>query len=75
MDRRYFIKSSGIALASFGVMTAAPSFLQRALAETGKSGRRKTLIAIFQRGAVITPNEANAMPLDLMKYLLFIKTS
>jgi uncharacterized protein (DUF1501 family) len=52
MNRRYFIKSSGIALASFGVMTAAPSFLQRALAETGKSGRRKTLIAIFQRGAV-----------------------
>jgi uncharacterized protein (DUF1501 family) len=55
MNRRYFIKSGGIALASFGVMTSAPSFLQRALAEgidqtTG--GRRKTLIAIFQRGAV-----------------------
>src|SRR5438093_1226023 len=52
MNRRYFIKSSGIALASFGVMTSAPSFLKRALAETSTEGRRKTLIAIFQRGAV-----------------------
>src|SRR5438445_9888747 len=52
MNRRYFIKSSGIALASFGVMTSAPSFLKRALAETIAGGRRKTLIAIFQRGAV-----------------------
>src|SRR5260370_2172606 len=55
MNRRYFIRSGSIALASFGVMTSAPSFLSRALAEavdkvTG--GRRKTLIAIFQRGAV-----------------------
>src|ERR1051325_8860901 len=55
MDRRYFIKSGSIALASFGMVTAAPSFLKRALATTldGASGaRRKTLIAIFQRGAV-----------------------
>lgn len=55
MDRRYFIKSGSIALASFGMVTAAPSFLQRALASTldNPSGaRRKTLIAIFQRGAV-----------------------
>jgi uncharacterized protein (DUF1501 family) len=55
MNRRYFIKGSGIALASFGVMTAAPTFLKRALAETMDTvtgGRRKTLIAIFQRGAV-----------------------
>src|SRR5437016_9346332 len=52
MNRRYVIKSSGIALASFGVMTSAPSFLKRALAETSTGGRRKTLIAIFQRGAV-----------------------
>jgi len=52
MNRRYFIKSSGIALASFGVMTSAPSFLKRALAEKIAGGRRKTLIAIFQRGAV-----------------------
>jgi uncharacterized protein (DUF1501 family) len=52
MNRRYFIKSGSIALASFGVMTTAPSFLKRALAESLENGKRKTLIAIFQRGAV-----------------------
>jgi uncharacterized protein (DUF1501 family) len=55
MNRRYFIKSGGIALASFGLMTATPTFLRRAVAETIDKitgGRRKTLIAIFQRGAV-----------------------
>lgn len=55
MNRRYFIKSGSIALASFGVMTSTPTFLKRALAEavdTVTGGRRKTLIAIFQRGAV-----------------------
>src|ERR1044071_4970640 len=55
MDRRYFIKSGSIALASFGMVTAAPSFLKRALAttlDTPSGARRKTLIAIFQRGAV-----------------------
>jgi len=53
MNRRYFIKSGSIALASFGVMATAPSFLKRALAESvSNTGRRKTLIAIFQRGAV-----------------------
>jgi uncharacterized protein (DUF1501 family) len=56
MNRRYFIKSGGVALASFGLVSAAPSFLQRvALAQTHdglRRGRRKTLIAIFQRGAV-----------------------
>jgi uncharacterized protein (DUF1501 family) len=56
MNRRFFIKSGGVALASFGVMNAAPSFLQRAVfAQTREritGGRRKTLIAIFQRGAV-----------------------
>ncbi|MDX6530164.1 MAG: hypothetical protein QOH41_2454 [Blastocatellia bacterium] len=55
MNRRYFIKSGGVALASFGLMTSTPTFLRRALAETIEQvtgGRRKTLIAIFQRGAV-----------------------
>src|SRR5689334_14611852 len=53
MNRRYFIKSGGIALASFGVMASAPSFLKRTLAESlNATARRKTLIAIFQRGAV-----------------------
>ena len=55
MNRRYFIKSGGIALASFGMLTSTPTFLRRALAETVDKvtgGRCKTLIAIFQRGAV-----------------------
>src|SRR5436190_22764788 len=54
MNRRYFIKSGSIALATFGVMHAAPSFVRRALAQglNSTGGRRKTLIAIFQRGAV-----------------------
>ena len=56
MKRRYFIKSGGVALASFGLMSAAPSFLQRvALGQNRErlnGGRPKTLIAIFQRGAV-----------------------
>ena len=55
MNRRYFIKSGGIALASFGLMTSTPTFLRRAMADTidkVTGGRRKTLIAIFQRGAV-----------------------
>ncbi|MDT4968706.1 MAG: hypothetical protein QOJ64_3443 [Acidobacteriota bacterium] len=56
MNRRFFLKSSGIALASVGAMGNIPSFLQRtALAQTVNQvtgGRRKTLIAIFQRGAV-----------------------
>lgn len=56
MNRRFFIRSGGVALASFGLMNAAPSFLQRVvLGQTRErltGGRRKTLIAIFQRGAV-----------------------
>ncbi len=52
MDRRFFLKNSGIALASLGVATASPTFLTRTLAQTGKSGRKKLLVAIFQRGAM-----------------------
>ncbi|MFL6229994.1 MAG: DUF1501 domain-containing protein [Pyrinomonadaceae bacterium] len=60
MNRRFFLKSGGVALASLGAVTVVPSFLQRAaLAQTANqitgglaTGRRKTLIAIFQRGAV-----------------------
>jgi uncharacterized protein (DUF1501 family) len=55
MDRRYFLKSSGITLASFGLMAAAPSFLhQFASAQTVAKGygKKKTLVTIFQRGAV-----------------------
>ena len=56
MNRRFFIKSGGVALASIGISLSAPSFLERvALAQTRErvtGGRRKTLVAIFQRGAV-----------------------
>ncbi len=56
MNRRFFLKSSGIALATIGLTSAAPSFLQRTVLAQGVNGltggRRKTLIAIFQRGAV-----------------------
>jgi uncharacterized protein (DUF1501 family) len=54
MDRRFFIRSGSVALASFGLMSATPSFLQRAVLGQGRDRRvrGKTLIAIFQRGAV-----------------------
>src|SRR6266498_2995469 len=56
MNRRFFIRSGGVALASFGLMNVAPSFLQRTVLGQSREritgGRRKTLIAIFQRGAV-----------------------
>ena len=51
VTRRFFLKSSGLALATFA---AAPSFLKRAaLAQTvGGAGKdRPIIIAIFQRGA------------------------
>jgi uncharacterized protein (DUF1501 family) len=47
-DRRFFLKSSGLALAGLGF---APGFLRRALAATDP-GRRRVLVTIFQRGAV-----------------------
>ncbi|CAN5587945.1 DUF1501 domain-containing protein [soil metagenome] len=55
MDRRYFLKSSGIGLASFGLMSVAPNFLHQfanAQTLTGSYGKKKVLITIFQRGAV-----------------------
>src|SRR2546426_3546279 len=52
ISRRYFLKSGGMALASFAAM---PRFLVRtALAEKNAGGREKDrpiVIAIFQRGA------------------------
>jgi uncharacterized protein (DUF1501 family) len=54
MDRRYFLKASGIGLASFGFMAAAPDFLHQFA--SGASGvgyeKKKVLVTIFQRGAV-----------------------
>ncbi len=56
MNRRFFLRSGGIALASIGVSLSAPSFLERAVLAASRDritgGRRKTLVAIFQRGAV-----------------------
>ena len=56
INRRAFIRSGSITLASFGLLPAAPSFLQRAVLGQGsarqRGGRRKTLIVIFQSGAV-----------------------
>ncbi|MCM3870276.1 MAG: DUF1501 domain-containing protein [Pyrinomonadaceae bacterium] len=56
MNRRFFLRSGGIALASIGVSLSAPSFLERALVAQTRNrltgGRRKTLIAIFQRFGV-----------------------
>ena len=55
MNRRFFLKSGSIALASVGMSLSAPSFLERVVMGHGPvaaGGRRKTLIAIFQRGAV-----------------------
>jgi len=52
MNRRFFLKSGGVALASIGAATTSPSFLARALAQTSEKGRRKILIAVFQRGAM-----------------------
>ena len=54
MDRRYFLRTSGIGMASFGLMAVAPEFLhQFANAASGGEGmRKKVLVTIFQRGAV-----------------------
>jgi uncharacterized protein (DUF1501 family) len=52
MNRRFFLKSGGVALASVSAATMSPSFLTRALAQTNGKGRRKILVAVFQRGAM-----------------------
>lgn len=57
MDRRYFLRNTGIGLASFGLMTAAPKFLHQfanaaIVSRSNGYGRKKVLVTIFQRGAV-----------------------
>ncbi len=50
IPRRMFLKNSGLALLTLG---APPEFLTRALlADTAAATRKKTLVCIFQRGAV-----------------------
>ncbi len=48
ISRRYFLKSSGIAMVG---MAAMPAFLQRAVAAAGTPGKKK-IVVLFQRGAV-----------------------
>jgi uncharacterized protein (DUF1501 family) len=48
IGRRVFLKSSGLALVSFGVV---PRFLERAAFASETSSHKKTLVVIFQRGA------------------------
>jgi uncharacterized protein (DUF1501 family) len=55
MDRRYFLKNTGIGLASFGLMAAAPDFLHQfasAQSAARSYGKKKILVTVFQRGAV-----------------------
>ncbi len=55
MNRRFFLKTGGVGLASFGFMAAAPKFLHQfanAAAVDGRYGKKKVLVTIFQRGAV-----------------------
>ena len=50
VNRRVFIKSGALALLALGL---PPEFMRRSLlAETAAASRKKTLICIFQRGAV-----------------------
>lgn len=48
-DRRIFLKSTGLALLSFG---AGPAFLARAAAASATVERKRTLVTLFQRGAM-----------------------
>ena len=56
MDRRFFLKNGGIAVASLGAVSSAPAFLLRTAAQTPSKGRRKIFVAIFQRGAMDSLN-------------------
>ncbi len=48
ITRRFFLKSSGLALVSFG---ALPSALVRSVYASDGARRKKTLVVVFQRGA------------------------
>jgi uncharacterized protein (DUF1501 family) len=48
LTRRIFLRGSAVVMAGAGV---APSWLARAAANTDLKGRKKVLVAIFQRGA------------------------
>jgi uncharacterized protein (DUF1501 family) len=48
VTRRFFLRASGLTLVSFG---AAPRVLLRSALAAEASGRKKTLVVVFQRGA------------------------
>jgi uncharacterized protein (DUF1501 family) len=48
ISRRYFLKNGAIAMLG---MASLPSFLQRAVAETAATGKKK-MVVLFQRGAM-----------------------
>ncbi len=50
--RRFFLKSSALAVASLGTNLVIPSFLQKVAMATESQANKKTLVVIFQRGAV-----------------------
>ena len=49
IERRVFVRGGAIALLALGI---PPSFLARAAAARVSAGRRKTVVFVFQRGAV-----------------------
>src|SRR5439155_15105928 len=49
ISRRFLLKSSGLALVAFG---AAPKALVRSVYAAESATRRKTLVVVFQRGAM-----------------------
>ncbi len=69
-SRRAFLKGGGIALFAIGRSGAGPAFLQRAALAAvppRAPGRRKVLVAIFQRGAM--DGLAAVPPLDEQRWL------
>ena len=51
VSRRVVVKEGALALAAVGMPFALPSFLQRSVFASDGTGRRKTLVCVFLRGA------------------------
>lgn len=52
MNRRFFLKSGGLALAGLGLSGAVPGVLQSLAAAASAGSNKRALIVLFQRGAV-----------------------
>lgn len=52
MNRRHFLKASGVGLATVGAAHAFPSFLENVVPRTSGGTGAKQLVVIFQRGAM-----------------------